>query len=254
MVEMFSIKKCFVAAVMLAAIFLCSEASATGFDPKGYIVEDGLLYAVDEGQKKQIEGAEVVEDVTEGGTFYWLAVDPEADEENERLYKGWKRGIYFFGSDGKFISLLEKENAQISYIIFSPDGKQFLLSNGDEVDCEYQLHEFSSFKLKKTLRGMSAIWIDHMRYALTVMDESKKGRYEGADIPGWLSVVVYDSAVDLITTVTEATKKEDFMMSDFDSETGELIITKFSVKDEKDWADEEKREIDEIRVPVPPAG
>ena len=44
------------------------------------------------------------------------------------------------------------------------------------------------------------------------------------------------------------------MMNYVDTKSGELAITKLSVKDEGDWGDEEKLEIKNIHIPIPPAG
>jgi hypothetical protein len=238
------------AVLLLTAGVPVSGASAP-VNPNSYTVDDGLLYDAD---GKQFEGAEVVEVDFELGKIYWLAVDPDADGSNEGLYEGWAGGIYFFGSDGNFISMLGRKNAQMSYVNFCPDGSQFALSGADHSDYAYELHEFEGLKLKKTFSGLNFVWIDNMRFAFTLIDESKGARHENADIPGWLTVAVFDSAVDLLTTVTEATKTESFMVNEYVEETGELVVMKISVKDEKDWADEDRQEIEEIRVPVPPAG
>jgi len=187
---------------------------------------------------------------TARGTIYWLAGDPEADGKNEGLYKGWKSGIYFFGQDGKFISMLEKERAQMCFVRFSPDGKQLVLGSGDR---ENLLYEFDGFELKKSFGGIGGAWIDPFRFAYTIIDESRGARHENADFPGRLSVAVYDSAVDLLTIAAEATATEDFMMNFVDAESGELVIMKFSVKDEGEWGDREKVKIDVIRVPIPAA-
>ena len=115
--------------------------SPNGFDPNRYVVKDGLLFLDD----KQFYGAEVVTVQTARGTIYWLAGDPEADGTNRGLYRGWKSGIYFFGQDGKFISMLEKERAQMCFVRFSPDGEQFTI--GIFGDSEYLLYNFDTLEL-----------------------------------------------------------------------------------------------------------
>ena len=245
----------FTAVLLLASGAPVSGAEAAidpnGFDPESWHVNDGLLYMAN---GKQFEGAEVVEDMIEGGSIYWLAVDPAADGTNEGLYKGWEGGIYFFGGDGKFASMLKREGAQMCYVILSPDGKQFILSDGTYVDREYLLYTFDGFELKKSFVGIGGGWIDSYRFAYSIIDGSKSARHEYADFSGPLSVVVYDSAVDLLTIAAEATATEDFMMNSVDAENGELVIMKLSVEDEGDWGDEEKLEIENIRVPIPAAG
>ena len=148
--------------------------------------------------------------------------------------------------------MVEKENAHRTWVQFSPDGEQFILDSGTYVDREYLLYEFDSLKLKKTLYGIALSWLDPVRFVFTPIDVLKGARYADADFPGWLSVVIYDSEAGSFTTLAEATKTEDFMMEEVNN-TGEIIITKFSVNDEKDWEDEDagKIKIEEIRVPVP---
>jgi WD40 repeat protein len=213
-------------------------------------VDDGLLYDAD---GKQFEEVQVVEVETERGIIYWLSVpdsDPDCNRYNVELYEGgWKGGIYFFGGDGKYISMLEKEDSNSCYVFFSPDGKQFILRA--PVD-QYLLYEFDGLKLKKSFGGTTLEWIDPFRFAYSIIDESKNAREE-AGFDGWLTVVVYDSAADLLTTVIEATATEDFLVDSFDAETGELVIWKKSVEDEKDWGDFFKQKLERIRVPVPAA-
>ncbi|MCL1940448.1 MAG: hypothetical protein FWG09_00790, partial [Synergistaceae bacterium] len=230
------------------------EALAAVVDAKSCAVYDGLLYRVDQnGQKKQVEAAEVVEAAVKGGKIYWLAVDPEFDGEDEEMFRSWRSGIYFFGGDGKFISCLEKEDPQMSYIIFSPDGKQFVLDSGTYVDRDYKLYAFDGLKLKKEFYGLSELeWLDPARFVFTLIDGKHGARSSNADIPGWTSVVVYDSASGSIKTLAAATKTEDYMLDAVNISAKELSITKYSVKNEKDWSNEDKIEEQEISLPIPP--
>jgi len=248
---MFSIKKFSVAIIALMAFFSFCGGAFAAFDAQNLIVENGLLYTLDaQGEWTEVKGARGVEEKDiQGEKIYWLAVNPEAEE----IYKGWQGGIYFFDDEGEFISLVEKEDAHRTWVEFSPDGEQFILDSGTYVDREYLLYDFDSFKLKKTFYGIALAWLDPVRFVFTLIDTPKGERYEGADFPGWLSVVVYNSGTDSLTATVEATKTEDFMMERVDGRTGELVITKFSVNDEKDWKDEDTGKIktEEIRVPVP---
>jgi len=226
-------------------------------DPNNYIVDDGLLYLVDaEGRKEQVEDFSVQriwEHNTERGKIYSLALYPQSE-----LFKDWKHGFYFFGGDGKYISMVEldEDESNLLYVYFSPNGKQFVISTLAYCG-PYKLYEFDSIKLKKELEfvGALAYWIDPLRFALMTVDRSKGARHGDAErLDGALSVAVYDTAVDLLITVAEATDTEDFKLEGVDRETGELIITKYSVKNKRDWKDEEKIEKREIRVEAPPAG
>ena len=251
---MFSIKKIIVWVMVLVPIlFSGSEALSAAFDSKKTIVVDGLLYRVDaKGQKKQFEGAEVVEEKIDSGKIYWLAADPKADGQNKGLYKGWKSGIYFFGKDGKFISCLERKAAQLSYVHFSPNGKQFILASGTYVDLEYKLYTFGTLELKKTFYGMSQlVWLDSRRFVFSAIDTARGPRHKNADIAGWRSVVLYDTASGTLKTLINATKVADFDLQSIDTGKGKLSITKYSVKSENDWANEKKVSSEEIFFPIP---
>ena len=241
--------------VLLILALMETSAPAAGFDAAKYVVDDGLLFAVDaKGGRKQIDGADVVEERTKGGVIYWLAADPNADGSNENMYKGWKSGIYFFGSDGKFISCLEKKDAATCYVRFSPDGKQFALDSGTYVDRDYELYAFDGLALKKSFRGIGLTWLGPQRFAYSAIDTAKGRRHKDSDIAGWMSVVVCDTSSDSSVTVLEATKTEDFMMEGIDRDANELAVTKFSVKDERDWGNDEKTSVENIRISVPVAG
>ena len=234
------------------AVFLSPSCGAyAAFDTKSHVVNDGLLYTVNaEGQKMRIEGAEVLEKETENGKIYWLAVDPEYDE----LYKGWEGGIYFFGSDGKFLSYLERENTRDFCVRFSPGGKWFLSFYNLSIEGEFILYQFDGLKLKETFDGLNELfWVDSKRFALMLLDNTHGERDRDAEIRDWISVAVYDVASGEYQMVKTATETEDYWLSSVDEGTGELIIKKTSVKNVEDWADAEKHESEEIRVPAPAA-
>jgi hypothetical protein len=254
-IEMTFVKKLAVfALVVICAAFAAQNAGAVDFAPEKFTVENGLLYTTDgSGKRAQFEGAEVVEEAIGGGKIYWLAADQDANGSNEGLYKDWKSGIYFFGGDGKFLSCLEIKDAQMSCVRFSPDGKQFVLDSGTYVDRDYKLYAFDGFELKKTFYGVSQlVWLDPVRFAFTGFDTERGPRYKDADLSGWMSIVMYDTAAETLETIIAATATEDYMLESADA--GELVIWKYSVKDSKDWADEDKRETGQIKIPIPAAG
>jgi hypothetical protein len=238
--------------VLLGVFCVFAPSSFAAFDAQGYVLEDGQLYRVDakgKGKKERLEGASLTEALTEGGKIYWLAADPDGDEEHAKVYKGWKSGIYFFGDDGKFISVLERENPQISDVYFSPDGGQFVLDSGTYVERDYELYAFDGLKLKKKFFAMGEpIWLDSTRFAFTLIDKTQKR--PGSDISGGLSVVVFDSATGSLQTVAQATKTVDFYLVAVEGE--EFLMAQSIVEDEKDWADEGKKAEVKNRYPIPP--
>jgi hypothetical protein len=244
------------AAALFLTAFLPGVVLAAGFDTEKMIVDDGLLFTLDDkGVRKQFDGAEVVEEQTARGKIYWLAADPNADGANEGLYKGWTSGIYFFGADGKFISCLEIKDAQMSYVHFSPDAKHLVLDSGTYVDRDFKLYDFDGLKLKHDFYGASPlVWLDNGRFVFTGLDTKRGSRSEGADMPGWMSVVVYDLAAGDLVTVVEATATEDYMLDGADLDAGELVIWKYSVKNPEDWSDDEKKKTESVRAPIPSAG
>jgi hypothetical protein len=242
------------ALVAICAAFFGRSVGATEFDPEKFAVENGLLYTTDEsGEKIQFEGAEVVEEEIDGGKIYWLAANPDADGSNEGLYKDWKSGIYFFGDDGKFLSYLEIKDALVGYVRFSPDGKQFVFDSSTQSDRDYKLYAFDGLELKKTFYGASpVIWLDDERFAFTELDTARGLRDENAYLSGWMSIVLYDTAAETFETIMEATATENYILDSVDDD--ELVIWKYSVPDAKDWADEDKRETQQITIPIPSAG
>ena len=137
------------------------------------------------------------------------------------------------------------QNAQISSGNFGADVSQ-----------EVTLYDFVGFKKKATFRAIgSATWIDHARFVFTKEDRSKGPR--GASAPhqeGWVSVVVYDTAIEEEVPVMEATATKDYLLDGIDYEEGTMTIIERSVKDVKDWNDEQKVQDNVITAPFPAAG
>jgi hypothetical protein len=225
------------------------ETEWAAFDPNRYIVDDGLLYDVD---GKQVESANVESQELEDEKIHRLVV---CGGENEELFEeGWTGGVYFFGSDGKFISFLRKDMVDIR-VVPSPDGKWFVLFTGAVVFGDFEIYQFDGFELKGTVASLNfPFWIDSTRFALMLPDYTRKPAREGSDIEAWISVGVYDVSSGALETVRAATATENYWLSSFDKNTEEIVIEKTFVKDVKDWADWEKYEFEEIRVPVPSAG
>ena len=71
---------------------------------------------------------------------------------------------------------------------------------------------------------------------------------------GWLSVALYDSALEELTVLREATETQDFILSGVEHEEGVLKVQERSVKDKKDWDDEEKVEGKVTTIPIPVVG
>jgi hypothetical protein len=261
------------AAVMVigAAVF-APQVCAAAIDGKNMIVEDGTVFILDGKGGRKESGAIVEEQETSGGVIYFVDANPDADGMEEGLYKGWTKGFYFFGADGKFISCLEIDKAGpggMGSVMFSPGGKWFVHYVGSsssepseyKLD-EYKLYEFDGLKVKKDLRdfyGLWPFWLDDGRFAFTRLDAKRGSRGKSAPNPGWMSVVVYDIAADELTAVAEATatETEDYMLSEADRDAGELVILRYSVKKPEDWAKKDWNNDTEndtyIRVPIPAA-
>ena len=235
-------------------LLLCFAASAFAAGDS-YVLEDGKVFRVDSaGQRKQIETVDVMASALgDGKGISWFAVDPNVNEEE---MAGSESGVYFFDYKDDLLFFMPFEDAGIiGNIFFSPDGKQMVMDTGTWVVRDFMLYNFKETKEKISLTGMGdPIWIDAHRFAFTYVEPDAEPRPSETDFDGWLSIVVYDTAINEMVPVMKATETQNYYLDDADIEKGELNITETSVKAKADWADMDKQEDKEISVPFPAAG
>jgi hypothetical protein len=218
-----------------------------------YELRDGGIYRVDAaGKATLVKDMEPGRFGTDKGVYAWIIVDGELSE----AMVGSEKGFYFFDEGEKPLGFLPFDGAGFCDISFSSDAAQMIVNFGADVSQEVTLYDFVGFKKKATFRAIgSATWIDHARFVFTKEDRSKGPR--GASAPhqeGWVSVVVYDTAIEEEVPVMEATATKDYQLDGIDYEEGTMTIIERSVKDVKDWNDEQKVRDNVITAPFPAAG
>jgi hypothetical protein len=86
-----------------------------------------------------------------------------------------------------------------------------------------------------------------------MIDESKGPRTEGSD-DWWCSVALYDSVENEVFVLKEATEAKDYVIMGYDDNKGTIDLMERTVRDKKDWSDQDKIEYNETSVPIPAAG
>ena len=219
-----------------------------------YILKDGNIYRVDGGKERLLEDESPQSGATDAGLWSWVQVDPEYEG-----MEGSEGGVYFFrGEDERPAGFLPIENAGACMLEFSPSGEKLLISRGTEAkqDLGYYVVNAAkkSFVRKKTFSSMGPVaWIDPHRFIFTAIDE-KKGRRPGSEDTWWYSAALYDSVEDDLIIIKEATETKNYMITGCDHEEGTLDVNEASVKDKKDWGDDNKINYKESTVPIPAAG
>ena len=245
-----------------AALLACALCAGGALVPESawagegdYVLKDGKVYRVDGGKETLLEDAEPERANTDKGLFSWILVDPDFEG-----MEGSEGGICFFlGEDEKPAGFLPiKEDAGASMLDFSPSGEKLLISHGIEAkqDLRYYVVDAAkkSFVKEKSFTSMGPFaWIDAHRFIFLAVDEGK-GLRSGTEDTWWTSPSLYDSVEDHLTVIKEAEATKNYVIAASDFEEGTLVIIEYSVKDEKDWADEDKVEEKELTVPIPAAG
>lgn len=236
---------------LFAMILLVASAALAGQET--YILEDGMAYRVDaDGNKTLLEEELPGQHATEKGIYSWILVDPELSD----AMKGSKSGFYFFDEFETPLGFLPFEGAAYCDISFSPDGERFIVNFGTDVSQEIILYTFEALEKKASFKAIGpGVWIDFARIALTLDDAEKGKRGKALDQQeGWLSVALYDSLMEELFPVAEATETVDYMLIGINFESETLEILERSVEDVQDWNEEEKIQDTEISVPFPAAG
>jgi len=222
-------------------------------DQETYVLEDEKIYRVyADGNRELLEEEFPGQCGTEQGLFFWVVVDPELSEAME----GSERGIYFFDEQENPRGFLPFEGASYCSVLFSPDGERFLLSCGTSVSQEISLYTFEDLQKKNSFQAVGFVeWIDFARFVFSLDDIAKGRRGDAMDQQeGWLSVVVYDTLMEELFPVAEATETKDYMYITMDVEEDEILILERSVERVEDWDDENAIEDREFSVPIPAAG
>ncbi|MBQ3893414.1 MAG: hypothetical protein II737_08490 [Mailhella sp.] len=238
-------------ACVLAAPFAGAVQAAEGV----YLLKDGKAYRADGGTEKLLEGVDVQRADTSAGPWSWIAVDPGQDPEME----GSKSGICFFrGGDARPAGFLPvAEEAASCRLFFSPSGDRLLVSRGYEYIQHLSLYLIDKEKgfVKKASFEVAGppFWVDPQRFAFSAVDAKKGPRAEGKFDLWWSSAALYDSMKNKLTVLRQATATADYAVTGCDRKSGMLEVMESSVKDVKDWADEDKVDDKELRFPVPKA-
>ena len=237
------------AMVLAAVLFVFSIFASEALAAQEYALRGGKVFRISaKGTEKHLLKAKAeVHKLSDNRRIYTLAVDGDI----ENMYRGSKKGIHFFGNDEKFISFLPWDMAEFSFVHFSPDGKQFVLDSGTYVIREYGLYQFDGLKCKKIFSGGGQLgWINPTCFAFTSIDAEKRERVKGSGV-GWLSVVMYNTASDKLTTVIPATDTADYELEEVYSDKNLFLITESTVEKKSDWDDFEKVKTKQIKKDIP---
>jgi hypothetical protein len=244
----------FLAAILLAIAFVPAFAA----DLNVFQLDGDHTAVLYKGQALANVAAQPVDGGVEGsGIEYWVGLDAQNAEEIAEE----EAGLWFFAPDGKALRFLPRENASepaVLYVSFGPEEKTFVVAGGGyHTDLSYSVYQTSDMKeLASDIAGLAGVlWLgDPYRFAFTRIDDVRE--VEGDDENSYFrfSAVVYDSAVDLTTVLKEATDDANYLVDRIDEENGKIILREQTVKDPKDWGDEEKMEEREISVDFPAAG
>ena len=242
---------------LLAFFFACALAApldgAVQTAEGGYLLRDGKAYRADGGREKLLEGVDVQRADTGAVPWSWIAVDPGQSED----LKGQESGIFFFrDGDARPAGFLPvAEEAASCRLYFSPSGDRLLVSQGYEYIQHLSLYLIDKEKgfVKKASFEVAGppFWVDPQRFAFSAVDAKKGPRAEGKFDLWWSSAALYDTMKNSLTVLRQATATADYAVTGCDMKGGELEIMESSVKDVKDWADEDKVDDKELRFPVP---
>ena len=241
---------------ILAPLLACALSLATlpafagGSDE--YYMKDGRVCRSDTG--KEVPKHAVHTARTKHGTFVWIAVVPEMFDEMQ----GTERGIYIFHKESEeLVDVLPLKGSMPSQVAFSVSGEKLFTVCDTDDGHELRYYEFDKAGLSHKLTFQThghAIWIDWHRFAFTRNDMTNGPRSETDKKSGWLSALVYDSAVEYIVPLKEATEKEDFIFYGYDREKFTLRILQRSVQDKSDWGKNGEVKETMLSEPVPAAG
>ncbi|MBP3729935.1 MAG: hypothetical protein J6I40_00520 [Mailhella sp.] len=236
--------------LLVCVLSLAALPALAGSDD--FFMKDGRVFRSDTGKEMPMHALHKAN--TEKGTYLWIAAIPEMVPEMQ----GTERGVYIFHTENEELAgFLPLQNAFLSQVVFSQSGEKLFAVCDTESDHELRYYEFEKAGLSKkvTFKTLGhAEWIDWHRFVFTINDMTNGVRSEADKISGWHSVVVYDSAVDLLEPVKEATEKEDYVFYGFDREQDEISILRRTVQNKSDWGELRKVKQTMISASPPAAG
>ena len=240
---------------LLCFISALWAAEGERVSPAGTLLLRGeKVYRVDGGRQRLLKEAQYQSTDTEAGTWSWVLVDPD----NEGM-EGMESGLWLFlGDDERPAGFLPMRDTRAYMLEFSPSGEKLLMGCGRGIkqDLGFYLADAAdrSFVKKASFTASgNAFWIDPHRFVFTIIDDGK-GLRHGSQDRGWCSVALYDTAEEELVVLKEAAATQNYVVVGCGPETSMLDVWEHSVKDEKDWADEDKIEYKEHKVPIPAAG
>lgn len=220
---------------------------------ESYVLKEGSAFRVNaDGKEIKLEEDQPGYWSTDSGMYSWIIVDPELSD----AMKGSKSGIYFFNETEEPLGFLPFEGAAYCSVSLSPDGEMITISFGTDASQELILFTMDGFEKKKSFQIIGEIcWLDPYRFVFTMDDADKGSRGEAMDQQeGWLSVMMYDAAMEELFNIVDATETEDYMLVGVNFEGEEIEVLKRSVKEANDWKDGQKIEDTTISIPIPAAG
>ncbi|EFC91380.1 hypothetical protein Dpep_1354 [Dethiosulfovibrio peptidovorans DSM 11002] len=238
---------------LLASIMFVLLAFPALAAQESYVLKEGCAFRVKaDGKEIKLEEDQPAYWSTDSGMYSWIIVDPELSD----AMKGSKSGIYFFNELEEPLGFLPFEGAAYCNVSLSPDGEMITISFGTGVSQELILYSMDGFEKKKSFQIIGeTCWLDPYRLVFT-MDEAGKGARGNAmdQQEGWLSVMMYDAAMEELFSIVDATETEDYMLVGVNFEGEEIEVLKRSVKEANDWKDEQNIEDSTISIPIPAAG
>lgn len=245
--------------VTLLALALCAggawAAEGGSASPDGTLLLRGEeVYRVEGGRQRLLKEALYQSTDTEAGTWSWVLVDPD----NEGM-EGLESGVWLFlGDDERPAGFLPMHETRDYMLEFSPSGEKVLMSCGTGPSQDMGLYLLDAagrniVKKASFTAWSNAFWVDPHRFVFTAFDKDK-GLRRGSQERGWCSVALYDTGEEMLTVIREATATRNYIVNGCDHNGEMLDVWEHSVKDEKDWADEDKIEYKGHKVPVPAAG
>ena len=101
-----------------------------------------------------------------------------------------------------------------------------------------------------------AVWVDNKRFIFTSVDGTLANDPDdsGYSYRLQLSVMMHDTTMKELIPIKQADATHSYFITGINLEKGTIAIRVTQVKDEEDWADDDKLEQQDIEVEIPAAG